>query len=903
MSEGILNEESIEFFLEEFANTSRLGQDLDYKKSKMLRFSPTQEAEIEEAYTRHKRQIGHVVDRGMAAYKREKRGENWYIPNLNRDIYWPPLRASIEEDLGPAIEQIDRSSTAVMNGLRPTTAAKNQKSKGLVLGYVQSGKTTNFMSVIAKAADSGYRLIIVLTGITENLRRQTQKRIDEQLISLHRSRWTRLTDEESDFSGDRNSARIEDDRARFIAVVKKNGPRLRRLNQWLSAAGARADKCPILIIDDESDQASIDVSPQTRAERSAINQQISNLLEYEMASYIAYSATPFANILIDPSKETDLYPSDFIISLPEPEGYFGSRSLFGREPIGSESLEELDNDGYDMIRTISDAEVEGIRLNKKQKENQSIIGGPALTEAIRWFILATAARWSRGQQDKHSSMLIHTSMLRNDHDDLEILVKAELDTLRQQFAQGESETSNWRTQWEEEAERVPAADFGLQPVSFEELEVHLQEILDTTSIAVDNGTSDSRLDYDNSTQTVIAIGGNTLSRGLTLEGLVSSYFVRRASAYDTLLQMGRWFGFRSGYQDLPRIWMPGELRNWFHDLATVEAELREELDVYIQEETSPMEVQARIRMHPDMVITSKAKMQDAVQRQMSFSGKKEQTIKFKETDTEWLQNNLSATKDLFKSIQKRGIDQETGLFNFPVFRDVPYVEILDFLEKYEIHGDTRLGKEDAKLLIDYIRQESVERRIKKWNVSVVTQAKPQFGTIDLGFGDVNLISRSPLANSPKGSANIKTLVTTTDRVNDVIRNSDEERLEFRKQLAESFEGGHKEAKLRKAHDSYAGTGVGHLAIYPISKDSVPRSGTTENPRKVHRKPLEAEENIIGIGIFFPTSTAHDSNVDYMSAPEADDEIMEVYKQADEEIRMLNELDEAQASAEEEHAKH
>ena len=216
--------------------------------------------------------------------------------------------------------------------------------------------------------------------------------------------------------------------------------------------------------------------------------------------------------------------------------------------------------------------------------------------------MATAARWARGQKNKHSSMLIHTSMLTSDHDELESLAKVELKDLKNQFEQGD--TGSWREQWEVESQRVQAHDFGLSPVSFEEMANELQGVLNTTEISVDNGSSDSRLDYNEGPQTVIAIGGNTLSRGLTLEGLVSSYFVRRASAYDTLLQMGRWFGFRNGYQDLPRIWMPDELRDWFHDLATVEAELREELDVYIQERTSPMEVQARIRMHPDMVITS-----------------------------------------------------------------------------------------------------------------------------------------------------------------------------------------------------------------------------------------------------------------------------------------------------------
>lgn len=901
MSEVHLDEESINDFFDDFSDAALLGRDLESKKNKLLRNTPQKE-EVEEAYRRIKRELGHVDERlAIGAYKREKRGQNWYIPNLETAIHWPALREKIEADLGPAIKDIDESSSAVMNGLRPPQKTENQKSKGLVLGYVQSGKTTNFMSVIAKAADSGYRLIIVLTGITENLRCQTQKRIDEQLVNLNRNRWTRLTDETSDFNGDRNGARLENPGERFIAVVKKNGPRLRRLNQWLSAAGARADNCPILVIDDESDQASIDVSPRTKAERSAINQQISNLLEYDMASYIAYSATPFANILIDPSNDTDLYPSDFIITLPEPKGYFGSRALFGREPIGSESLDELESDGYDMIRTITDAEVEGIRLSKKQKEEQSIIGGPALTDAIRWFLMATAARWARGQKSKHSSMLIHTSMLTGDHDELEGLVEVELNKLRKQYQRGEID--EWREQWDAECKRVPADQFNLSPISYEEMAEELKEVLDTTAIAVDNGSSDTRLDYDEGPQTVIAIGGNTLSRGLTLEGLVSSYFVRRASAYDTLLQMGRWFGFRTGYQDLPRIWMPNELRTWFHDLATVEAELREELDVYIQERTSPMEVQARIRMHPDMVITSKAKMQYAVQRQMSFSGKKEQTIKFKEKDAQWLKNNLDAVKGLFQAIQKRGISKEVGLYESPVFLDVPYTEILDFLEKYEVHEDTRLGKDNSKLLIDYIRQESEERRIKKWNVSVITQSRPRNGTIDLGFGNINMISRSPLADSKEGEANIKALVTTSDRLNDVIIPSEEERIEFRNQMTESFEGGHKEAKVRQAHDDHVGTSVGHLAIYPISKDSVPRSDSKQDRKRGFRKPLEAVDDIMGLGIFFPTSKADDSNVNYTSAREPDEEIMEQYRQADEEIRLVNEQDEAQASAEEENARH
>ena len=447
------------------------------------------------------------------------------------------------------------------------------------------------MSVIAKAADAGFRLIIVLTGITENLRQQTQDRLDKQLLDAHPEKWHKLTSIEDDFKGDLNGAKLSKQTERFIAVVKKNSHRLRRLNEWILGAGDAGDSVPILVIDDEADQASINVakregpeSLKAEIERSAINLQIGQLLDHQTTAYIAYTATPFANILIDPNDQSDLYPRDFLVTLPEPDGYFGSRALFGRDPVTTEELdapsEELD--GYDMIRIISEEEVDGIRPPKrkgknKEREAKVVTGGDSLASAIRWFVLAASARRVRGQAEDPTSMLIHTSMLTDDHEDLERVVSKELSEIRDAFKSG-AETGLWQEQWEKETSRVPAELFDLDPISFSQLLEEIPLVLEDVQVVVDNGESQKRLEYSENTRAVIAIGGNTLARGLTLEGLVSSYFVRRASAYDTLLQMGRWFGFRPDYQDLPRIWMPQELRNWFYDLATIEAELREELE-------------------------------------------------------------------------------------------------------------------------------------------------------------------------------------------------------------------------------------------------------------------------------------------------------------------------------------
>lgn len=904
MTDNTFDESAVEDFLEDFLDKARLGQDIELARAKMYRRSAGQEDSIDEAYDRARRELN-FTDEGhqIGAYKREREGKNWYVPKIGSDIFWPPLRKSIHSKLGAAVEDVDITSTHVLNGLRPVS--EDQNTKGLVLGYVQSGKTTNFISVIAKAADAGYRLIIVLTGITENLRRQTQERINADLIDPQAARWTLLTDIDSDFSGDRNISKLSNVNERFIAVVKKNSSRLKRLNQWLADGGNTVDGCPILVIDDESDQASIDVSPSSKAERSAINRQINNLLEHDKTAYIAYSATPFANILIDPTKLDDLYPSDFIITLPEPKGYFGSRALFGREPLNNEDPNGVDTEGLDMIRIIPDDEVEGIRPGGKSNPDKQVVGGEALRAAIRWFIMATAARQVRGQGNKHSSMLIHTSMLTADHEELKFQVDHELTLMKKELRTEQRDLSDWQTQWETETALVPAEDFGLDAVSFDQVEPLITEVLENVALIVDNGKSVERLDYSNGPTTVIAIGGNTLSRGLTLEGLVTSYFVRRASAYDTLLQMGRWFGFRNGYQDLPRIWMPEELNGWFHDLSTVETELREELDVYLQENMSPMEVQAKIRLHPAMMITSRAKMQDAIEASVSFSGKKEQTIKFKELDQSWLDQNQSAVKRLISAMQSRGVKPVTGVYESPVYLNVPGDLILDFMNHYAIHEETRLGNDEASALKKYIAQETNSRRIRRWNVSVITQNSDSIGSIDLGIesGPVHLISRAKLANSAAGEANIKALVTTTDRLNDVVRNTPEERAEFRKEISEEIKGGSRESLTRKLHDKFVGAGIGHLAIYPISKDSQPRgraedSGATGGSKKAHRHALDAVDHVMGLGIFFPTSNAAESQVSYVSAARSDEAVQEQYSGMDEEIKEINADDEAALEQEE-----
>lgn len=906
-----LDQELVDDFVEAFQEGLRLGKSLDKIKAQYLRLSPQAPDEIEAAFNIVS-DANKLAANGLGAYERTGRPIGWYKP-LPYDYYWPDLKKRIVEDLGAeAAESIDASSTAVINGLRSADIPQN--SRGLVLGYVQSGKTTNFMSVIAKAADAGFRLIIVLTGITDNLRQQTQERLDEQLIDPQAAKWHKLTSAESDFNGDLNAAKLSKQSERFIAVVKKNSHRLRRLNEWILSAADAGNSAPILVIDDEADQASINVAKRpseatdqasraAQMERSAINAQIAQLLDHKITGYIAYTATPFANILIDPNDESDLYPRDFLVTLPEPKGYFGSRRLFGRAPLSTDEIESssAELEGYDMVRVIPDEEVDSIRPNRRKSKTseghpKEIAGGDELSNAVRWFVMAAAARRFRGQGDKPCSMLVHTSMLTADHEDLERVVKQEVASLIYDY-RNRRDLEVWKNQWDQETQRVPSTLFGLDPISFEELAEDIDHVLSHVRIVVDNGSSDNRLDYVSSTDPVIAIGGNTLARGLTLEGLVSSYFVRRASAYDTLLQMGRWFGFRPGYQDLPRIWMPRELKNWFFDLATIEAELREELRIYMEEGFTPAEVQAKIRKHPDMQVTSKAKMQDARDAEMSFSGQKEQTIKFRSTDLEWLQNNLNAGRKLITAIRGMDIPERMGLYGSPFFAKVPNSLILEFLDEYRFHPDTRLGFENAKLLKQYVAKEAASGRLKYWSVSVMTQSRtPHVGSTDLGLGrELKNVSRAKLSDQQAEDANIKALVSTFDRLNDIYRESEAQRAEGRRYVEKSVGDFSKEKIARKLHSQQVGPGIGHLALYPIDKDSRPRAWhkLTEEERNRHvREPLAAVETVLGVGLFFPDSNDPASSVDYITANEATDELIDFYRLLDEQINFINQKDEA-----------
>jgi hypothetical protein len=794
---------------------------------------------------------------------------SWYGGPGPSPVYWAECRknvvASLPEDIAEeAIKDIDNATSRILDLAGPP-GRQSIRTKGLVLGYVQSGKTTNFMGLISKAADAGYRLFIILSGITDNLRSQTQERIEEVLLGEHLERWYLLTQLNQDFAMSGNAANLLNDPSkRLIAVVKKNGFRLRRLKEWIDSAGSEVLKAlPIMVIDDEADQASLNVA--NKGHISRINGLIGHIINKPRSAYVAYTATPFANLLTEVKAYESLYPSNFIVEMKQPEGYFGPEQLFGRDFLSDDDPARV-SAGLDVIRIVPDTEAVMAKppAGKGAVYDWAPAVTPALADAVGWFLLATAARRARWSKTTHSTMLIHTSMLAEAHNRLKVPVEAHVAAIAARFGTDPGLGDQLRRLWEEESASVPAESMDLPDVTWEQIEATLPEVLADTKVIVDNYTSQDRLYYAKETPaTVIVIGGNTLSRGLTLEGLVSSYFVRAASAYDTLLQMGRWFGYRQGYPDLPRIWMTEELADWFQDLATVEEEIRRDIRSYGAGLT-PADVGVRIRVHPSMTITSAAKMRGAVNASIDFSGSREQTIIFEHRDEGWLRNNILVTRDLFvDAIAAAGVEDDRGAGRI-VVKDVPGERVLEFLGAYKMHPKAVRLRTD--LLTQYIGKQMEQDSLVAWNLVLIENPnRDPAEDLDLGVGRaIRTVERSRLKRY-SAYANIKALVSTIDRISDIGVAV--------KELPRDVDPTVDRDLRMYRQDVVGGTGL--LVVYPIDKYSKKRQNTSGKEPRDPRTDLDAVDHVIGLGIFFPEAVG-ERVVEYKSAkiagPVVEDEV-------------------------------
>lgn len=752
-------------------------------------------------------------------------------PHIGMDVAWRATEAALRSRLGQLpLERLNAQSTDLVSSLgdphKPLSARR-----GLVVGHVQSGKTANYTATIAKAADWGYSLVVVLSGLHTSLRRQTQARLDQDVVAALRSdrhpgdwAWHWLTEAQADFSSPTGSPdALLQERSRTIAVVKKNVKRLESLVKWLETADeAIRQRAAMLVIDDESDQASINTA---KIERTAINRLIVQLLQViPTSSYVGFTATPYASVLIDPSDSDDLYPRDFIIALPKPDGYQGSEVLFGRNELDGEDPV----DGFDIVRDVPDADRDALvpPTNKIERDAFHPAMTKSLADALRWFLLATAARRARGQFGD-SSCLVHTSRYIDQHFRLADLVRAWIDEV-------DIDDPLFLAQWEREAAaRAPSTSAAV--VAFGELRPHLPDVLADVRVAVDNGVAapELRLSYSDVPETVIAVGGDTLSRGLTLEGLVASYFVRGSRTYDALMQMGRWFGFRPDYEDLSRLWTDRGTMAAFRHLSTVEQEIRSDIAAYSGRRT-PADLALRIRTHPTLAVTSPNKMRYATRAQVSYASARMQTTFFEAHDADWLGNNYRAADVLVEMLGKPNIsNSRPGTLGWASV-DPTLVE--HFLTSYRFHPDH--AELDADRIVAWLARRSGNGNPVAWNVVVAGREFREtlhwdgedvdLGTIRLGRQDFNAISRARLKNSAH-SADIGALMSKQDRSIDLPSiNSDRPANE-----------------VDDDRDRIA-PGTALLVLYPVSERSVPRMQESKT-----REPLEAKGPVIGVGIMMP----------------------------------------------------
>ncbi|MCY7783043.1 MULTISPECIES: Z1 domain-containing protein [Bacillus] len=673
--------------------------------------------------------------------------KNWFDENALPvySYFWPRYRRYLEEYKNWERENVDSIHESTNKILRSIGNPKSTEAfdvRGLVLGYVQSGKTANFTGLINKAFDVGYKLVIVLAGMHNDLRSQTQIRLEEEVVG----RIDENTDEKIGVAKIRNDgplvttwttkdkditvahAKKRDFLSRNLLVVKKNKSVLESLKEILLQSimlSKKNEDVPVLIIDDEADQASVDTSNPNKEENpKTINKLIREILElFRKKSYVGYTATPFANLLIrtDAKHDTagkDLYPKDFVVALPKPKGYCGPAEYFNvtgylkdNKPLLLRHLNEEDLNLFNSMKKTIDSD----KFNKVPK---------SMREAIFAFLIAIAVRNLRGQNGKHNSMLIHTSRFTDTQGTMTEVIERYYQELCNDILYNSH--SSYITELKElylNDHLLVQREFDKQlPVyDWKEVFKEIKTLVSNVRIMEINGQSGEALEYETYKDVglnVIVVGGDKLSRGLTLEGLSVSYYYRGTNMYDTLMQMGRWFGFRTGYMDLCRIYTSETISDYFEHMAFVMVELRKEFEYIAKNENvTPEEYAIKMLDHEDMQVTSIAKMRYA-KKLINYSGMRQTRI-FDSREL-IMKKNFDATLSLINEIEtpitklNNKLKKDTEYY---ISRDVTSRRVIDFLKRYETPAS--VNKVNSKDIASFIERMNSKNELQKFNVIIV----------------------------------------------------------------------------------------------------------------------------------------------------------------------------------------
>jgi hypothetical protein len=667
--------------------------------------------------------------------------------------YWGRLRDyMMATDILPpnVISTLDTVTDEILDCSGNPADETEWAQRGMVIGHVQSGKTTNYSALITKAADAGYKIIILLAGITNSLRSQTQQRLDKYFIG-RKSVFQATAQEpmeilqfcedkrdpaygtsvERDFnkqSATSHGVSLSSLAEPMIFITKKNKSTLESLNTWIKDQHhGKTINYPLLLIDDEADHASINTHKDP-GRATAINISIREILSnFSRSTYIGYTATPFANIFIQPDsnedmEHEDIFPRNFIKALVPPTNYSGAKRIFSATGDLYESTVNTVGDYADILPV------------KHKKDHHLEILPPSLYTAIRVFLLAKALRYLRGQKNEHCSMMINVSRFNDVQAKVEGLVYIYLQELKSAIAVSARAEDALKDPVIKELESDFDTEFKSEFKNVEFDFVDLLAVLHESSTTVDVTTVNMRggkLDYEKHKKTglhIIVIGGLALSRGLTLEGLTVTYILRNVSASDTLMQMARWFGYHPDYERLCRIYFPeSSLEHYRHTHIAIE-ELCSEVYRMEQSGMTPYQFGLKVRQSPTGIrITAANKMRSASALKLAqdFSGQ--------HTEAHSIFND-KAKKDQHKKITAEFL-KDLGNQSpktpdhplYPYWIGVPGNKITSLIEGFHFPETVvpfaRISG-SRSLILDYI-SDRVQDELKLWDVAIPGPQKPQ----------------------------------------------------------------------------------------------------------------------------------------------------------------------------------
>ena len=814
--------------------------------------------------------------------------EPWYrdIKGEIKSIYWEDYKRHLkvnedwpDTDNGP-INGLDRSTDSILENCADPSK-KNISRKGMVVGNVQSGKTANYLGLICKAADAQYKVIIVVAGMLEDLRKQTQIRLEEGLVGVNeltgqkvgcgnlssrneKNKPVCVTDRERDFTANNTDSNLINitNTAPYVIVVKKNSKTLKHLNNWLNKLRRNFDDkkipVPMLLIDDEADNASIDVrnrrrkAAKTENEKgeqtsdnpfpeedanqfnvTAINRNLRLILKkFTTCTYVGYTATPFANIFISPKTnddvlKDDLFPKDFISYLDPANNYFGPQQAFV-EPFKYKRFIKHIN----VVETLN-----GKGITIPHKKDFILERVPkSLQDAIKSYILATTIRWVDGYKNKHSSMLVNASC----YSDVQISIANKIERYLIKIAdslkasaglddkKAEKNYTYYRelkTFWKENflKDRPKIVWDDLKPL------IHIVANKIVVKIVNKEKKISTRLDYDQfpKGRLVIAVGGYALSRGLTLEGLITSYYLRTSRMYDTILQMARWFGYRDDYEELCRLYMTKKSEENFTHISKVINHLNNQIKILEIQRKTPKDFALYVRSHPDakrLMVTSRPKLGSAelVRITLTYAGKLvgNYLIPKDENDIEF---NRKQSFDFIEKLSKNygnnllGANINSDLSSRYAFRNIPFSEIFELTEKHIVSSDN--VQIDLPSFLNYLKERKDE--LSNWDVIIDTNSNKKQG-YEIGGLNINPANRRTRVDE-RFISNTKSITTVVGQNSTILSNdianvaASKEEFEKAKEKIKEYKG---KLGLAKAISLVTSRPILYITIYRINLEEI-----------------------------------------------------------------------------------